>query len=520
MNKPAHWWYNMPLLRLLIPFILGILSYTPNNHYPFLVALSCTALLIFLIRVPLKTQLLKKGLAITGLLYMAGFAIAETHDIRNKTDWFGNQHARGYILKLINTPMQGTYDKTAIARVEFVKTEEHWIPTSGILLLKFPIHSNATKQTVLYTQQSPKSIPDTGSRKTYARYLANQHIYHQLKLKEKEFQELEQPLIEETIIEKAQRSTLRILDQYFSDQTIRGLAKALLVGYRGELDKTLNSAYINTGVVHVIAISGLHLGLIYGLLMLLFKPIQHIRPLRIGSCIVVIILLWIFTIMCGATPSVVRSAIMFSFLILGKIIQAKPSTGNMLAASALVMLSINPFLLYDIGFQLSYAAVTSLLIYNKSISTIFEPENGLLKVGWSSISTSLSAQILTTPFVLFHFHQFPLIFILSNIIAIPLSSIALLLLIVLCAVTPLPGLASLLAKVAYWSMWLMNDRIIALAALPFSKWENLPFNMQDLLFSLLSIGILTIYFKGKQPIALKSFLCTVLIWSILYHYSS
>lgn len=364
------------------------------------------------------------------------------------------------------------------------------------------------------------TIPDTGKRITFARYLANQNIFHQVKLKANELIILEQPVIDENKIERLQRTTLDIIDHYFKEQTTRGLAKALLLGYRGELDKELNKAYTNTGVVHVIAISGLHLGLIYGLFMILFKPLQHKPTGRIISCLFILIILWLFTLMCGATPSVVRSAIMFSFLIFGNITQSRSPTANILAASAFMMLVYNPFLLYDIGFQLSYAAVSSLLIYNKSISNIYQPENGFLNMGWSSISTSLSAQVLTTPFVLFHFHQFPLIFILSNIIAIPLSSIALLLLILICLFAQLPVIANGIAYLTEKTIWLMNDRIVELAALPFSRLDHIPFNSLDMALSLICIGLLTIYMKQKHTLALKAFLSTVLIWAILYHYSS
>jgi competence protein ComEC len=184
------------------------------------------------------------------------------------------------------------------------------------------------------------------------------------------------------------------------------------------------------------------------------------------------------------------------------------------------MLAINPFLIYDIGFQLSYAAVASLLMYNKSVSGLFEPENGFLQLGWSSISTSLSAQILTTPLVLFHFHQFPLIFILSNIIAIPLSSIALLLLILICIFASFPLIATSIASITGYCIWLMNDRIIQLASLPFSTLNNIPFSAGDLLLSLISIGLFTFYLKEKNTLALKVFLITLLFWSILYHNSS
>ena len=510
----------MPMLRLLIPLIMGILAYQPNNYYPIRILVLFILLLFFFINTPLRTRLIKKGITVFSIVFITGFALCFLNDIRNNQKWFGHFKSDQLIIKINTMPVSGNYYKTALTTVQMIKLQDQWKQSIGHIKLQLPLQVTLTPNTILLLKKTPMLIPDTGSRRSYARYLANQNIYHQIKLKTKDFIILEQPVYKTPFIQTIQQKTLAIIDQYFPNLMIRGLAKALLVGYRGELDKELNTAYINTGVVHVIAISGLHLGLIYGLLMLLFKPLQHKKSLRIFSCCGTISVLWIFTLMCGASPSVVRSAIMFSFLILGKIIQSKAPTGNILAASAFVMLCYDPFLLYDIGFQLSYAAVGSLLIYNKPISQIFQPENGWLQLGWSSISTSLSAQILTTPFVLFHFHQFPLIFILSNIVAIPLSSIALLLLILVCVFSTWPFIASILASWANGCLWLMNDRIIALAALPFSKLEGLPFNGLDLSLSLVCIGLLTIYLKQKALLALKAFLSTVLLWSILYHFSS
>lgn len=510
----------MPMLRMMLPFITGILSYHASNYNIFWIVLFCPLIVLYFIKTPLRIRLIQKGVVLTISLLVIGCLSCYLTDIRNNRHWFAHQKADMYIVKTTSSSTKNKFTQSLLGEVIFVQKNTKWIKTMGRIRIQVPLQMTITKETILLFKKSIVPIPDTGSRKSFARYLANQHIFHQVKLYTNEIFVLDTTEKKGNIVDDLQRFTLEIIDRYFVDQMDRGLAKALLVGYRGELDKELNTAYTNTGVVHVIAISGLHLGLIYGLLLLIFKPIQHITLLRITSCLITITLLWFFTLMCGATPSVVRSAIMFSFLIFGNIIQSKPSTGNMLAASAFVMLAINPFLIYDIGFQLSYAAVASLLIYNRSISRIFNPENGFLHLGWSSISTSLSAQLLTTPFVLFHFHQFPLIFILSNIIAIPLSSLALLLLILICVFASVPVIASFFAKITSGCIGVMNDRIVQLASLPFSKLDNIPFSGQDLLISLISIGLFTLYLKEKKSSALILFLITLLLWSFLHQYSS
>lgn len=520
MKPTAHLWYKMPLLRLLVPFIIGIFAYATGSIYYMLTGFAILFLTYNTRKHSLKSKMVIKGILLSAAMCATGYALCFLKDIRNKDDWFGKHDADQYIVRVFNNPTKGEYHQSMFAEVMYIQSNKAWKKSRGMIRVQVPLASTISKETVLLISKKPTAIPDTGSRKSYARYLANQQVFHQIKLKSADINIIDQPTVKEGKIEFLQRFTLEIMDKYFDDPPTRGLAKVLLVGYKGELDKEINTAYTNTGVVHVIAISGLHLGLIYGLLMLLFKPLQHIRELKITSLLIILIILWMFTLMCGATPSVVRSAVMFSFLILGSIIQSKSSTGNTLAASAFVMLVVNPFLIYDIGFQLSYAAVGSLLIYNKPISGIYKPENGFLKLGWSSISTSLAAQILTTPVVLFHFHQFPLIFILSNIIAIPLSSISLLLLILVSLFAGLPFIASFIAKIAAGCIRLMNERIVELATLPFSKMDNIPFTGTDLIFTYIFIALFTVYMRDKKIIALKIFLITLLIRTILYHYSS
>ena len=156
-----------------------------------------------------------------------------------------------------------------------------------------------------------------------------------------------------------------------------GLAEALLIGYKDDLDKTLVQSYSNTGVVHVIAISGLHLGLIYWLLLMLFKPLQK-RKLKWLRPVFILTGLWLFSLLAGAQPSVLRSAVMFTCIVLGDSFARKSSIYNTLALSALLLLCINPYWLWDVGFQLSYAAVLSIVIFMQPIYNWFYIKNKVL----------------------------------------------------------------------------------------------------------------------------------------------
>ncbi len=516
----------MPMIRIILPFLAGILSYNHGIYYPiWILSFILSFLVIAIIIIParpgnwrehvwLKSTLIKAGLCLTSWI------LSYVHDIRNRSNWFAGFHADTIILRLSSEPSAGKFYKTATADILFVQTTQKWQEVKGKSRVRLPADTHFSEGDVLLTTGKVHPIPDTGPQKSFARYLAIQGIYHDFRPNRNQLILLAAEKNRPDRIGRIRDQILNILDSYFTLPEVRGLAKALLVGYRGELEKELSLAYSKTGVVHVIAISGLHLGLIYGLLLLILRPLSHLPGFRISGGLLILIVLWIFTLVCGASPSVVRSAIMFSFLITGNIIHSRPMAGNMLAASALVMLIANPMVVYDIGFQLSYAAVGSLLVYNKAISSLYTPDNGILAMAWSSISTSLSAQILTTPFVLYHFHQFPLLFLLANLVAIPLSGIALLLLILICALFLLSIPAHWVAIATEWTIRLMNDRVLALAGLPFGLWEAIPFSISSLICSLLFIGSITTWLTIKKQQALQASLVILIIWGVITRYSS
>lgn len=516
----------MPMIRIILPFLAGILSYSHGIYYSLWILTSIVTILFFAsFVIPPKSgyfseNILLKTLLIKTCLCLTGWVLCYMNDIRNRSDWFAAFDSDTIVLQLSSEPTAGKFYKTATADILFVQKTQKWQEVKGKSRVRLPADTHFTEGDVLLTTGKVQSIPDTGQRQSFARYLAIQGLYHDFRPNRNQLILLASEKNRPDRIGRIRDQILNILDSYFSLPEIRGLAKALLVGYRGELEKGLSLAYSQTGVVHVIAISGLHLGLIYGLLLLILRPLSHLPGFRILGGLLILIVLWIFTLVCGASPSVVRSAIMFSFLITGNIIHSRPMAGNMLASSALVMLIANPMVIYDIGFQLSYAAVGSLLVYNKAIHSLFNPENGILAMAWSSISTSLSAQILTTPFVLYHFHQFPLLFLLANLIAIPLSGIALLLLILLCALSLLSIPAHWVAIATEWTIRLMNDRILALAGLPFGLWKAIPFSIGSLICSLFFLGSITTWFTTKKVIALQASLVILIIWSVISRYSS
>ncbi|MGZ5287806.1 MAG: ComEC/Rec2 family competence protein, partial [Flavisolibacter sp.] len=309
----------------------------------------------------------------------------------------------------------------------------------------------------------------------YSRYCLFQGITHQVYLVPTDIFELPGKTTHpfKTFIFACRQWVVKTLQHWIPGKKEQGLAEALLIGYKDDLDKNLVQSYSNTGVVHVIAISGLHLGLIYGLLLLLTRPIKKYRQFSWLRLLIVIAALWIFSILAGAQPSVLRSAVMFTFLAYGEVINRKASIYNTMALSAFMLLCYQPYWLWDAGFQLSYAAVLSIIIFFKPVYNWFYFKNKLADAIWKLNAVTISAQLLTMPVSIYHFNQLPTLFIFTNLVAVPLSSLILVGEILLCAFSFIGFFAQWLGYLLHWSIFLMNSYIEQFDLVSYSVWGGL-----------------------------------------------
>ena len=259
----------------------------------------------------------------------------------------------------------------------------------------------------------------------------------------------------------------------------------------------------------------MQLALIYGFLLLIFKPFAKFRLTKILKPITILATLWLFSLMSGASPSVLRAAVMFTCIIIGESFLKRASIYNNLAASAFLLLCYNPFWLWDVGFQLSYIAVLSIVIFMKPIYNFFYIQNKTLDFIWQLISVSIAAQILTTPISIFQFHQFPVYFLLTNLIAVPLSSIVLFGELILCAVSFIPVVAKFCGIILNWLIWLLNSFIEHMETLPLSIWSNLQISVPQVICCYIIIAGISmwIFFKTRfsLTIAFSAMLCFVML---------
>lgn len=437
------------------------------------------------------------GIAITILFFSIGALLTWQKDIRNNKQWLGNfyQDKDALVVTLNEPPVEKTKSIKANATVSYLLRNKQLIPVKGKIILYFKKDSSLQLSygSHIILQKSLQEIKNSGNPGgfDYKRYSLFQGITHQIYLKADEFEILDGKKINwfNKFLFSTREKVLTILRQNIKSDKELGLAEALLIGYKDDLEQSLVQSYTNTGVVHIIAISGLHLGLIYWLLALLLKPLKKRRRLQWMRPVLIITGLWLFSLLAGAQPSILRSALMFTCIVLGESLSKKTSIYNTMAVSAFILLCINPFWLWDVGFQLSYAAVLSIIVFMRPVYNWFYFKNKLLDGVWKLNAVTIAAQILTVPLGIYHFHQFPNYFLLTNFAAVPLSSAIVLGEILLCVISFIPAVATLVGKLLSWLIWLMNTFIERIEAIPFSLWDGLQISiLQAILLIFFAVG--------------------------------
>ncbi|MBK8449885.1 MAG: ComEC/Rec2 family competence protein [Saprospiraceae bacterium] len=311
----------------------------------------------------------------------------------------------------------------------------------------------------------------------------------------------------------ADKIKLRFL-QNIPDSSNAFLLISLLIGEKQQLDATIKEAFISTGTAHILAVSGLHLGILYILLFQAFKVFRFFPALnyKIIAFLGIIISIWLFAFITGLSASVLRAAIMLSFMEFGKLLGRETDSVNSLFGCSFVMLYYDPCTLYDVGFQLSFFAVLSILLFNPYIQRLYVPGNFITSKLWELISVSISVQFLVTPISIYYFQQFPLYFLFSNLLWIPLSFILMiigLILIITSSFLPLISLkigllASLLCDIGmnglYYirkipssvlqNLWLYPEQIIAYTIICILLFFGMQYKNQKYYFVGLTLSLL------------------------------
>ena len=296
------------------------------------------------------------------------------------------------------------------------------------------------------------------------------------------------------------------------------IASALTFGYKDDLSQFVKGIFSKTGAMHILAVSGLHVGIVFLLISTLFKFFKMSYRYKKIQQLILIFFVWLYAVLTGLSPSVLRAATMLTFFSVAEIFNKTTNIYNILASSAIFLLVIDPFLINDVGFQLSFFAVTGIIYLYPIIFNSLIINNYILKKIWTISSVSIAAQIATFPLSIFYFHQFPNFFLLSNILVIPLVFVLLIIGLSIIVFNFLPYVSIFLGKIL--------NIIISFIVKALSIIESIPYSICDSLFIsvfetfMIYLLIILILYQLRFKIKFLNFLIVIIgIFILLIDFS-
>ncbi len=495
--------HNFPVLKLLIPYILGVFCgyftlFDPKIAFSaFLLQILATVMVLFLRKkIDFWAQ---KGV---GLLFSLSFLLAgylittfDYHHPFQNTD-SENINTSDFNMAEIVEPIQEREKSIKL----IVKIQNQ----NRLLYLKKDATSRQLKagdwiETNVVFQ--PIAAPKNPDSFDYKKMMARKGIYlsgygdstHWKKVKSGN------PFRLKWMAYNIQQKWSLILQKNGLKGSEYQVAAAILLGNDDTMEPELKAQYSNAGVSHILSVSGMHVGIIFMIINVLLAPLDQYRKSRFLKAVILLLVIWIYAAITGLSPSVIRSATMFSFVLIGEILKRKTNIFQSLFASLFILLIINPLLLFDLGFQLSYLALFGIVIFQKPIGALWNPKTKIGAYFWSLCSVSIAAQISTFPISIYYFHQFPNYFLLANLLVIFLSFCVMIGGIVVIVFSFIPTISEILGWLLTYLVRLMNQIIEWIQNLPGSVTEHIScsFLQMVFLYILIFFAYTTLTWKSK-----------------------
>lgn len=516
-------WYKYPFIRLLMPFASGIwLAYTfrPDDAgVSDFVCVSTLLLLLatmFVVSVYMRNYRLRWlfGAVLNVSLILIGVFVVHIRDDDLSPDHVSHCDFDGvtcYVARVYDCPAAREKTvKMVLELKEIVRDDGEKEHVSGMVMAYFEKTARAESlkygdMIVFFDPPDVVDPPENPQQFDYQTYLLRKNITHQLYVRNDRWLGLEM-----NMPNPIYRSSYSLRD--FLLATMRSLgvegdeyavAAAILIGFDDTLPQELRQSYVAAGSMHILCVSGMHVGVVFMVFsyMLAFldkrKRWQHVVKHSL-----LLLLIWMYALLAGLAPSILRATIMLSFVIIGDMLNRKGVLLNSLAASAFLLLCIKPANLFDVGFLLSYTAVVGIVVLQKPVYNIFYIKFKPLDKIWEMTSVTLAAQIATAPFSIFFFHQFPVYFCLSNLFMTPISTVVIIggmTMLIMCAI---PYINICVAFCVKWSIFLMNYVVTSIENMPFSIVKGLYINRLEFvcLILILILLMLMMEFRWKKMI--------------------
>lgn len=320
------------------------------------------------------------------------------------------------------------------------------------------------------------------------------------------------------VMDTRQYFTLK-LDRSFSDPESNAFAKSLLFGTKTEMSPTLKSAYQQLGILHIIAISGMHLDILFKLLEKGTLWLPNKNWARWTKLISLLLIVWSYTLIANAGPSVVRASLFFSTLLIGRFFYFNLFSLNTICIGILLVLLYNSQIITGISLQLSYAAVVGIHFFYKPLLKLLPMDNRLLHFAWSNLAISIAAQLTTLPIILYYFHSSSSLSIIGNFLFVPLSSLLLYALLVWMVLPNIELFQALIAKGIGWYIKAMNGSIRLLFQYLQIEDRNYNLGIAGLLYYYFCLFVGLYWLINKSPKSLLLLLLGTCLYSCIKLFS-
>jgi len=506
-------WQKYPLIRVLIPFIFGILLvdafgslFNPitTGGVAFLI-ITVTALFWF--RFPHRFRFVSGALLMIsiGMLSISYTAQFQKHAFQLPSGV--SSDTVSYVATIVDPPTEKQRSVKLTCLITEFKQGEILSETHEKCIIYVAKDTAALKlnygdKVVFRTQLKEVPVPLNPSEFDYRKSLQRKSVRYQSYVDAISWKKIGEGggNFIMSLAYRLRDKFLHILSEYQLNDQEYGVTAAIILGYDEKLDPELSAHYAGAGVTHVLCVSGMHVGVIYMILNFFLSFLDKNQHTKMAKVILLLALIWLYSAITGLSPSVLRSATMFSFIAIGNSLKHKVNSYHSLLASLVLILLLDPFVIFNIGLQLSYLAVFGIVWLQRPIHNLWIPKHKPVDWIWQLITVSLAAQIVTTPISIYYFHQFPNYFILSNLLVVFISSLVIYAGVAVLATSFWFWLSNLIAQVMVWLIKAMNFITIQISDLPGSKTTNIDLNQISMLilYGAIFIILLALIYRNKK----------------------
>ncbi|MEO8252742.1 MAG: ComEC/Rec2 family competence protein [Flavobacterium sp.] len=484
---------QFPLAKITLAFLLGILAafyFHPNPILVFalLFIFIFISSAIFYGRIKIKNTKIYFAILSFFISFLIGMSSLIIQNDSFQKNNYSNDKAifekESAAILVIREKLKNTaYHQRYIAIIRTLNNKTY----SGRILLNIPqkSHSNSLEVGTILSvkgQLQKNTSPENPNQFDYGNYLNQKQIFGQFNPNSTSIKRSLEPHKDIWYyIAKTRTNIIHNLEKSNFNPSALAVASALILGQRQDISPEIIQDYQYAGAVHILSVSGLHVGFIFLFLKFILKPIPNTRKGSFLKLTILLTSLFLFALLTGLSPSIVRSVVMFSFVAIGLYLRRSVTIYHTLLVSMLLILLFQAYFLFDVGFQLSYLAVFFIVWFQPILSKIWKPKNKILKYSWDILTVSFAAQIGTLPLSLYYFHQFPGLFFITNLLVIPLVSIIMFVGIVVMGFAAFGITSFWLSKPLEWFIILLNKIINTIASFEQFIIKDIPFNFSILI---------------------------------------